>query len=68
MRNNLNYSNVILNVNGRITSLTIDSVNFINIYAHSGSGFKKERDTLFREDILMHLAHGKENVILGDFN
>lgn len=68
LRNNLAFSNVILNVNGRISSVTVDSVNYINVYAHSGSGFKKERDVLFNEDILIHLAHDKENVIVGDFN
>lgn len=68
LRNNLNYSDVVLNINGRITSLTVDSINYINIYAHSGSAFKKERDILFRDDILVHLAHGRENVIVGDFN
>ena len=68
LRNNVNYSDVILNVNGRITSLTVDSINYINIYGHSGSGFKKEREILFRDDILIHLAHGKENLIVGDFN
>lgn len=42
LRNNVNYSDVILNVNGRITSLTVDSINYINIYGQSGSGFKKK--------------------------
>lgn len=68
LRNNLVFSNVILNVNGRLSSVTVDSINYINVYAHSGSGFKKERNILFNEDILVHLAHGKENVIVGDFN
>lgn len=68
LRNNLQYSDIILNENGRISSVCVDSINFINIYAHSGSNQKKERDTLFNEDILIHLAHGKENVIVGDFN
>lgn len=68
LRNSLVFSNVILNVNGRISSVTVDSINYINIYAHSGSAFKKERDALFNEDVLIHLAHGSENVIVGDFN
>lgn len=68
VRKNIDYSNVIMNSNGRITSAEIDGINFINIYAHSGSKFKKERDKLFTEDILIHLSETKENVLLGDFN
>lgn len=68
LRKNIQFSNVILNTNGRISSICVDSTNFINIYAHSGSNHKKERDELFSESILIHLAHGKENVLVGDFN
>lgn len=68
LRTNIDYSNCVLNSNGRITSVCIDNINFINIYAHSGSKFKKERDLLFTQDILIHLAIGKENLLLGDFN
>lgn len=68
LRNNIQFSNVVLNTNGRISSVCVDSTNFINIYAHSGSNQKKERDELFNDTILIHLAHGKENVLLGDFN
>lgn len=68
LRNNIEYSDLIMNTNGRITSLCIDNLNFINIYAHSGSGFKKERDQLFTVDTLIHFKEGRENVMLGDFN
>lgn len=68
LRNNIDYTDLVMNTNGRITSLCIDNINFINIYAHSGSGFKKERDQLFTVDSLIHFKEGKENVMLGDFN
>lgn len=68
VRNNISFSNVIMNTSGRITSLVIDQVNFINVYAHSGSMYKKERDRLFTDEILIHLGEFRENVILGDFN
>lgn len=68
IRNSIEFSNVCMNPNGRIISVVIDDINFINIYAHSGSKYKKERDLLFSEDLLIHLSEHKENVILGDFN
>lgn len=68
LRNNLLFTDIVLNCNGRISSVCVDSINYINIYAHSGSNQKKERDILFNDEILIHLAHGKENVIVGDFN
>ena len=68
LRNNIDYSDLTMNTNGRITSLCIDNLNFINVYAHSGSGFKKERDQLFTVDALVHFKEGKENIMLGDFN
>lgn len=68
LRNNISYTNLVMNTNGRITSLVIDGVNFINVYAHSGSKYKRERDNLFTDEILVHLGEFKENVVLGDFN
>lgn len=68
VRNSVEFSDIILNCNGRLSSICIDSINYINVYAHSGSNFRKERDKLFTEEILIHLAHGKENVLVGDFN
>ena len=63
IRSNIEYSNLVMNTNGRITSLVIDGVNFINIYAHSGSHYKKERELLFTDEILIHLGEFKDNVI-----
>lgn len=68
VRSNIEFSNVVMHTNGRMISCVIDGVNFINVYAHSGSKFKKERETLFTHEILIHLGEFKENIILGDFN
>lgn len=68
IRNSIEFSKVCMNPNGRIISVVIDNINFINVYAHSGSKYKKERDLLFSEDLLVHLSETQENVILGDFN
>lgn len=68
VRTNIEYSNVIMHTNGRIISCVIDGVNFINVYAHSGSKYKKERELLFADEILIHLGEFRENIVLGDFN
>ena len=41
----------------------------LNIYAHSGSNLKKEREELFAEEMLFYLQGNLDNVIIGgDFN
>jgi hypothetical protein len=49
-------------------SLVFDNINFINIYAHSGSNYRKHREELFTKDIVPHLSNRYPNVIVGDFN
>lgn len=68
VRKNVDFSNILLNPNGRITSISVGGINFVNIYAHSGSGYRKERDVLFTQDIIPHLSSNESNVVLGDFN
>lgn len=68
VRSNIEFSNLVMNCNGRIISLVIDGVNFVNVYGHSGTKYKKERDLLFTDELLIHLGEFRENVILGDFN
>lgn len=68
VRRNIETSDILLNPNGRISSIRIGGINFINIYAHSGSGYRKERDLLFSQDIIPHLSCDSPNVLLGDFN
>lgn len=68
IRKNIQFSSVLMNPNGRITSVCIGGINFINVYAHSGSKFRKERNELFSQEIIPHLSTDAPNVILGDFN
>lgn len=55
---------------GRITSVEVGDVNFINIYGHSGSQYRAERDDLFRNRIAVHFnkTTAKNHVLGGDFN
>lgn len=68
VRKNIDFSDILLNPNGRISSIRIGGINFVNIYAHSGSGYRKERDYLLSQEIIPHLSSNDPNVILGDFN
>lgn len=68
IRNNFEFSNVLMHPSGRILSVSIEGFNFINVYAHSGSKYRKERDALFSEEIVPHLSTDLPNIILGDFN
>lgn len=55
---------------GRIVSLVMDDINFVNVYAHAGSQFKSERDNLFEMQILthMHKTSVSDTILGGDFN
>lgn len=68
LRKNIEPKSVLLNPNGRISSIVFDNANFVNIYAHSGAQFKKQRDILFTEDVIPHLSGDYPNILLGDFN
>lgn len=70
IRKNFNYSSPILDPSGRILSLVVRGVNFVNVYAHSGSNKKKQRDELFRNQMAVHLSKTniRFSVIIGDFN
>ncbi|KAL1394543.1 hypothetical protein pipiens_011884 [Culex pipiens pipiens] len=56
--------------NGRILSIVCDDINLVNVYAHSGTNKKRERDDLFRDEITPHVIKGNcsHTVIGGDFN
>lgn len=41
IRNSLNVSQPLFSLNGRISSIVVENMNFINIYAYSGSNRKK---------------------------
>lgn len=68
IRKNIDPKSILLNPNGRISSIVFDKINFINIYAHSGTNFRKQRELLFTEDVIPHLSSDLPNVLLGDFN
>lgn len=70
LRKSFEFNNVILDPNGRISSIVINNINFINIYAHSGTNKKKERDELFLNNLTVHLSKSgvEYSVLGGDFN
>lgn len=70
IKNNLNYEGIVCDMEGRIISVVINSTNYINIYGHSGSQRRKEREELFSEKILPHInkSNVTNTVIGGDFN
>lgn len=70
IRNSFEFSQPLLDPNGRISSVVVNGVNYINIYAFSGSNRKKERDNMFVNDLSVHFGKGgkKIDVIGGDFN
>lgn len=70
IRRGLDYSDVICDPSGRIISVKINNINYVNIYGHAGYQYKKERETLFSEDIAIHfnklgVCH---HLVGGDFN
>lgn len=70
VRRNQGFRNIIYDPSGRILSIVCDDVNFVNVYAHSGTNKKRERDDLFRDEITPHVIKGNcsHTVIGGDFN
>lgn len=69
IRKNFVYSDMLVDPSGRIISFIVNGVNFVNVYAQSGSQYKKERNDFFTESIAIHLnKHFDSLVIGGDFN
>lgn len=70
LRKNLQFDHPIIDPSGRIISVIVHGINFVNIYAHSGTNKKKLRDDFFRSQIVVHLTKAKcdFSVIGGDFN
>ena len=70
VRNSLNASQPLFSLNGRVTSIAIENMNFVNVYAFSGANRRKERDDLFLNDLTTHLAKANvsKNIVGGDFN
>lgn len=55
---------------GRIISLVVDNINFVNFYGHAGSQYKAERDDLFEVQAVAHLSKVSvgDTIVGGDFN
>lgn len=70
IRKNQDFRNLIYDPSGRIVSIVCNDVNYVNVYAHSGSDKRKERDDLFRNSITPHVVKPgcSHTVIGGDFN
>lgn len=70
IRNDLKTEQVLLDPNGRISSIVINKTNFINIYAHSGTNNRDEKYNLFVNELPLHLNKSsiEKTIIGGDFN
>lgn len=55
VRKAFKFSEFIFDPSGRILSVIVNQINFVNVYAHSGNNMKKERDKLFTEDMSIHV-------------
>ena len=65
----IHFSNVEKSLDGRLTSLRVNNVTLCNVYAHSGTAFRAERERFLNSTIAYYLRHNTPNVILaGDFN
>lgn len=70
VRKTFGFSNPLLDPNGRIISVVVNSINFVNIYAHSGTSYRRERNDLFTNHLAVHLNKPgiRCSVVGGDFN
>lgn len=70
VRKGIDFHSQIFDPSGRVLSIIINGINFINVYAHSGTSKKKMRDELFENQLTVHLSKSncKHSVLLGDFN
>lgn len=70
IRNTFEVGQPLLSLDGRISSVIVNGINFVNIYAFSGSNRRKERENLFLNDLAPHLGKAgiTANVVGGDFN
>lgn len=70
IRKTLPFDETLMDPNGRITSIAFDSINVINVYGHSGSQAKAEREDLYEDRIIAHMDKPKTRHVLlgGDHN
>ena len=72
-KSGINVSRVELHASSRIMIIKCELNNVlfdvINVYAHSGSNFKNERETLFNDELIYYLQNNVDNkILMGDFN
>lgn len=69
LKKNLVYKNHIIDPSGRLISVVVNGINFVNVYAFSGTNKKKQRDDLFRNQMAIHLSKSncRFSVVGGDF-
>ena len=66
VRAELHASSRIMHMKCELNNVFFD---IVNVYAHSGSNFKNEREALFSEEMLYYLQNNIDNTLLmGDFN
>lgn len=70
IKDNIDFHSFVLDPSGRIISVVINDINFVNVYAHSGTNKKREREDLFLNQMTVHLSKTNcmYSVMLGDFN
>lgn len=70
LKHQIKFSNVERSLNSRIIALRVhDTITLVNIYAHSGSQYRREREELFNFTLSYYLRHHTQHIILGgDFN
>jgi len=69
IRNGINYTNELLEPEGRLISVNIGSFTLINVYGVSGQNHKEERNIFFRKTLPAYAIASKlPKIIIGDFN
>lgn len=70
VREGLRVEQLVLDVSRRATSMVVDGINMINVYAPSGTNRIEERRKFFTESMTIHLNKSAVNMSLlgGDFN
>lgn len=70
IRKTLEHSHLLMDPEGRLMSISVDGLNLVNVYGHSGAHYKTERDVLFSDTIAVHFNKPgiKVNILAGDFN
>lgn len=66
----IQLNNLVCNDDGSVISATLNAINYINIYALSGSQNNRDRNFFFQEQIKIHLDlfYSLTSIIICDFN